>query len=721
MMATLAAPLPVEESAVEQGQGAVMPLPPLREDLGIFPSARTPKGERSWVLHDPVRNRYFHIGETEFALLSLWHGAATAEELQAAAAAEGVQVGLQDIQDFSEFLFKCDLALSGDVSAKRFSAMHKGRQHSWWESLLHGYLFFKVPLIRPDRLLERFYPVFRPLFSQRFAVLTALVGVCSIFLILRQWDIFWATFLGFLSWEGAATFGLSLAFVKVLHEAGHALACRHFGLRVPSIGVAFIVMWPVMYTDASEAWRLQSRRARLTIASAGMLVEITIACYASLLWVFLPDGLLRSVMFTLATTTWLMSVAVNLNPLMRFDGYYIFSDLFNIANLQERGFALARNRLRHVLFGQELFSDPGLRQREHYIAMGWAYATWIYRFFLFLGIAFLVYHFFFKALGIFLFIVEIWWFVVGPIWREVKNWRGLMAAMNKRRKQWWMLAAGIALLVLLLPWHSAYRVPALMRAGQLQQLYPAEPARVTELLVKNGQSVKAGDTLMSLDSPELDANIAAAVTALSRAEYELNRVLASAVTASDRLVAEEALQRARASLSGLELRRQKLHLRAPFAGTLEDIPVSIRPGLWLGGKQSLGVLVGSQGGVVVDAYVPEEYLRFVRRGDKARFYPEDTTVAVQSGTIVEIDAVDTAVLTEPYLAESFGGGIPVRTTEAGVMPEQAVYRVRIRLDASGLLADRMLRGWARLSGDDRSLLLRGGSFVVGVLLRESGF
>lgn len=719
-MASVAVPLSLAGSAA--GEAATSPLSPLREDLGIFPSARSPKGERSWVLHDPVRNRYFHIGEAEFSLLSLWHGVSTAEDLLARAEQEGVPVTLEDILDFSKFLGDCDLTLLGDVSAKRFSAMHKGRQHSWWESLLHGYLFFKVPLIRPDRLLDRFYPALRPLLSQRFAAITALVGILSISLIVRQLDIFWATFLGFLSWEGAAAFGLSLVFVKVLHEAGHALACRHYGLRVPSIGVAFIVMWPVMYTDASEAWRLQSRRARLKIASAGMMVELAIACYASLFWVFLPDGLLRSVMFTLATTTWLMSLAVNLNPLMRFDGYYIFSDLFNIANLQERGFALARNRLRHVLFGQALISDPGLRQREHYIAIGWAYATWVYRFFLFLGIAFLVYHYFFKALGIFLFFVEIWWFLVGPIWREVKNWRELLGGMSRRRKQWWGLAGTAALLFLLLPWHSSYRVPALMSAAQLLQLYPAEPARVTELLVSNGQAVKAGDTLLRLDSPELDANIAAAVTAVSRAEFDLNRVLANAEAASDRMVAEEALQRARASLSGLELRRQKLHLQAPYAGTLQDIPASIRPGLWISGKQELGVLIGSQGGLVVDAYVPEEYLRFVSLGDSASFYPEDATVAVQQGVVIEVDAVDTAVLTAPYLAETFGGGIPVRMSEGRAVPEQAVYRVRIRLDAASVATNqRVLRGWARLSGDDRSLLLRGLSFVVGVLLRESGF
>ncbi len=270
---------PGQEGVAEQ-QATVQPLPALRQDLGIFPSARAANGEKAWVLHDPVRNRYFHIGETEFLLLSLWDSHPELGLLEAAARREGAELHTDDVLAFVEFLSRCDLVLLPKGSTERFLAMHKVKQHTWWETLLHNYLFFRIPLIRPDRLLDWLYPRIRPLLSRRFFIMTALLGLFSLFLVARQWDIFIATFLGFLSWEGAAAFGVSLALVKVLHEAGHAIACRHFGLRVPSIGVAFIVMWPVMYTDASEAWRLQSRRARLLIASAGMLVEVTVASMA---------------------------------------------------------------------------------------------------------------------------------------------------------------------------------------------------------------------------------------------------------------------------------------------------------------------------------------------------------------------------------------------------------------------------------------------------------
>ena len=96
-----------------------------------------------------------------------------------------------------------------------------------------------------------------------------------------------------------------LLFSVVLHEMGHALTARHFGCRVPAMGVAFLVMVPVLYTDTNDAWKLQSRRARLLIGAAGMLAELTLAVWATLLWCFLPDGPLRAGVFLLASTTWI--------------------------------------------------------------------------------------------------------------------------------------------------------------------------------------------------------------------------------------------------------------------------------------------------------------------------------------------------------------------------------------------------------------------------------
>ena len=166
----------------------------------------------------------------------------------------------------------------------------------------------------------------------------------------------------------------------------------------------------------------------------------------------------------LATTTWVMSLAVNMNPFMRFDGYYFLSDLLGAANLQPRAFAIAKHQLRAFRFG---FADPKpeelLRWLERTMVF-YAVGTWIYRLTLFFGIALLVYHAFFKVLGIFLFCVEISVFILLPIMKELKVWAvGIFEGKAGRRV--WLFPALLAALAVLLfwPWQTDVTAPAVIR------------------------------------------------------------------------------------------------------------------------------------------------------------------------------------------------------------------------------------------------------------------
>src|SRR5690606_32070695 len=146
---------------------------------------------------------------------------------------------------------------------------------------------------------------------------------------------------------------------------------------------------------------------------------------------FLPDGIFKSAAFILATTSWVLSLVINLNPFMRFDGYYILSDLLGVKNLQQRSFALGKWKLRETLFRLNLPPPEVLDKSLISKLVIYAWGVWIYRFFLFLGIALLVYHFFFKVLGIILFIVEILWFIVLPIAKELSWWWDLRKKIIK--------------------------------------------------------------------------------------------------------------------------------------------------------------------------------------------------------------------------------------------------------------------------------------------------
>ncbi len=199
--------------------------------------------------------------------------------------------------------------------------------------------------------------------------------------------------------------------MKAIHELGHALMATRYGVKVPSMGVALMVLAPFLYSDVSDAWRLASRRQRLAIDWAGILAELMLASVALTAWVFLPDGMLKTIAFVTATTSLVMSLVLNLNPFMRFDGYYILADWTGIPNLQTRAIVVGRWLMREVLFGLGAQPPEPFSRRALVILALYAYAIWIYRFFLFLGIALLVYHATFKVLGIILFLIEIGWFI----------------------------------------------------------------------------------------------------------------------------------------------------------------------------------------------------------------------------------------------------------------------------------------------------------------------
>lgn len=695
-------------------------LAPLRDDIRIIEGARSLSGDPTWTIVDPVRNRFFQIGERDFFLLCAWRESVVRDIAARYQALSGDPLTMGELESMVQFLQQGEL-LDGAIQTVRERLVNRdaARQQSIWQQILHKYLFFRVPLVRPDRQLDWLYGRVRFLFRPWFPRLAMVFGVLGLLLILRSPVEFLGSFSWFFSVTGFVVFALTLTVVKIIHELGHALMCKHYGLRVPTMGVAFLVMWPVLYTDASDSWRLTSRRQRAMISAAGVGTELMIACYAMFFWAILPDGLARSVAFAMATTTWITSVAVNLNPLMRFDGYYFMSDLLNIPNLQDRSFALGRWRLRRILFGQ---AGPRPEHFEPRLQRGviiLAWSIWVYRFFLFLGIAVLVYHLFFKALGIFLFFVEIWWFIVRPIRNEIKEWPDLARQTSTRRRLFWASLLGALLLLVLVPWRSTVVLPAVMTAERFERIYPGAEGVVAEIRVQPGESVEAGQVLARLVSPELDHALALAQSDQTRLRTLLERSAADSELFEQRLILEQGLARADAEVQGLLRARERLELRAPFAGQVRDMHPEMHAGRWVGREDRLMTLV-APGRVQVQAWVSEDDLELIGETREGRFHGRDVALTL---TLIDIASSAVKSLQPVYHASLHGGDVAVREQDGQLQPVQALYQVTLRGEAeSGEWAMPVRqRGWVYLQGERRSLMGRSLRWMLAALIRESGF
>ncbi|MBL0867168.1 HlyD family efflux transporter periplasmic adaptor subunit [Pectobacterium carotovorum] len=699
-------------------------LSPLRDELILHAGPANRDGSPSWTLEDPLRGLYFRIGWAEMAMLSRWSMGNAAQIVAEVNQTSALTLDDSDVQYFNRFLQANSLTrVSGDEAMAQFSRQVEQSRVSIWRKLLKNYLFFRIPLWHPDRFLGATLPWIEPFFSRTFLKLTLLVAVLGLFLAGRQWETFKHTFLHFFTLEGAALAGLTLCFTKILHEFGHAYTCKRFGARVATMGVAFLVMMPVLYTDTSGSWKLTRRRERIAIGAAGMMTELVLAAWATLAWSFLPDGMLRSAAFMLATTTWIMTLAINLSPLMRFDGYFLLSDGLQMPNLQNRGFAIGRWQMREWLFGlgdtpPELF--PRWLQRT---LVGYAFAVWIYRFFLFTGIAILVYHMTFKLLGMLLFAIEIGYFVVMPVVNEVREW-------SKRRKDYRMnrnmtttlTVSAVVLLLLMIPWQRGVYAPALLRAEQQSSLYMPVPAMIQRIDVQVGQPVHAGQTLFTLSSDALAHERQQLERQIATLNWQSTFQVFNKEAAGDHQRVKQEHEAALKKLQVLQRQSEQLTVRAPIDGVVADMATPLETGEWLGQGEWLAVVTKPTGGLV-EAFVSEKDWQRLRTGAKGTFYLQDVSRSSLPLTVVEIASTATRDLNAaPELASIYGGDIATLSdAQRKLHPEQAVYRVLLSLPDDYRAQPQVLRGTVVMDGEAQSLLIRGWKVVSAVLIRELSF
>jgi putative peptide zinc metalloprotease protein len=496
-------------------------LPPLREELALREGPRAHDGQPGWILHDPSRNRFFRLDWLTFEIVQRWSLRDPAQIARHITEHTPLQAGVGDVEAVLKFLAQHQLLnMAGAHLSPEWTALHEKATQGGWRWWVMNYLFFRIPLVRPERLLvwmeRRMQFLFRPWFWR----LTALAAIAGLAMIWRQWDAFRANWSDLADFSGLLGFLAVIVGVKVFHEFGHGLAATHFGCRVPAMGVAFLVLTPVAYTDVNEAWNLKERRPRLWIGAAGMITELMLAAWSTLAWGLLPDGPLRSIAFILATTTWVKSLLINVSPVMRFDGYYLLSDALDLPNLHTRCFALSRWWLREVLFGlkeqpPERFSR---KMQRGLVALG--IFIWLYRLVVFLGIAVFIYYFFFKALGIVLFTVEIIWFVLLPIGSEMKVWfEKRRAILRSKRTRWTAAVAAVLVLLAAVPLPQRVRLQGEFGPAAELSLLAPDSARLVQLPVENGARVAAGQVLLRMDSP-------AARQRLERARLREARIVA---------------------------------------------------------------------------------------------------------------------------------------------------------------------------------------------------
>jgi putative peptide zinc metalloprotease protein len=439
-------------------------------------------------------------------------------------------------------------------------------------------------------------------------------------------------------------------------------------------------------------------------------------------WGFLPDGPAKSVAFLVATSIWLATVLLNLSPFMRFDGYYVLSDWLEMPNLHARAFAMAQWWMREKLFG---FGDPvpeDLPTRRQNFLVVFGFATWIYRFLLFIGIAVLVYHFAVKLVGVAMMVLEVGYFIVRPIWLEAKAWWKRRHDLRLNRRTVVSLTVLAVLIALVfVPWRSGIDAPAVLRSTQhIDVFVPEFGARVAEINAGQGETVSKGRRLVRLTSPDIDYRLVRTRSELDTLEWQMGAKGLDAALLARSQVTEQEYQAALAEHRALSDQKRRLDVVTPIDGVVVDIADGLAAGTWMPAKAKLMSIV-EPAGAVVEAYVDESDLARVAEGDAARFIADaDMRIEIPL-TVAAIARASTRMLTEPALASVHGGPITVRTPKQNeLVPDRTIYQVRLAPVAAQARPQRVLRGWVILRGEPVSLAVRAWRAILAVLIRESG-
>lgn len=695
-------------------------LPPLRQDLNLAVSPTNADGSPVWTLYDPAAHRFYQLGWPAFEMLSRWSLGNAAAIVAAVRRDTTLRIELDDVLAIVQFLTSHRLIEAGTATDTQRLLEMKARQRvspAMWA--LQHYLFLRVPLLKPMPLLRRISPLVQWLFRPLFWWTTLASAIAGLYLASRHWEQFLHTFQAYAGWEGLLGIAIALSFAKVLHEFGHAITAYRYGCHVPTMGVALLVLWPVLYTDTNEAWKLRSRRERLHIGAAGMLAELALAAYATLLWNFLPDGPLRAGVFMLATSTWVITLALNASPFTRFDGYFLLSDWLRMPNLHDRAFALTRWWLRERLFG---FGDAPVEvfapSRRRFL-IAFSLMAWLYRLVLFFSIALLVFHFFFRALGLFLMLVEIGWFIVRPVTQEIRVWWQRRSDLKWNRQcSRSAFAAMAVLLIVLLPIRHSISTPAVLVRAKAQGVYAAHPAVIQTIALHEGQWVVAGTILARLSSPELEYQLRLATIEEASLRWQVEQQPFDDELRNAGPALRKQWQTARESLGGLHAQIELLTLRAPFEGQIADLNPDLRAGVWLRGGERLFGVIGNTG-VRGEGFVQESGLSRIDAGASAIFVadlPEqDTHRCIVSG----IDHINLATLDPPYGASIYGGPIASRKDSTGaILPLAATFRVRFENCASETDITRETPGRVLLHGAGESYASQTARWLLAIVRRE---
>lgn len=475
-------------------------------------------------------------------------------------------------------LYQADL-IAADTAPDLAELTSRSQRQTRQKMLAHfrNPLALRLPLLDPNAFLERTLWLVSPIFTRWFTVAWVCFMLTALGLLVTNWSALTHS-AGDQILAGSNILLLlgTYPLVKGLHELGHAYATRWWGGEVREIGLMLLIFMPVPYVDASQATAFASKWRRMAVGAAGILVEVTLAALALMFWLNAEPGIARAVAYNVMLIGGISTLLFNGNPLLRFDGYFVLSDLLEIPNLGPRAnkyfWYLCQ---RHLLFNKEAVNPATVGSEAPWLVV-YAVASFVYRLFIMIAISLFIAGRFF-VFGLLLAALSVFAAVIYPVAKGV-YFLLFSASLTRTRGKGLMVCAGLLLVAFL----ALFAVPVPYATVAQGVIWPDTRAIlrsdaegfVDRIAVTSGQQLAAGAPVLHLADPILAARTSVAASSLRQLELE-----AQAALLLDRVQANilrEQISFARQELTELQRTEANLILRAPHGGrvylpSIEDL------------------------------------------------------------------------------------------------------------------------------------------------------
>ncbi|MCE9604985.1 MAG: hypothetical protein K8U03_08795 [Planctomycetia bacterium] len=656
-------------------------------------SRRSERGKPYYFLEDSLRGTYYRLGEAEFALFDSLNGVCTLDEAVAKAAAKRPDdaLNLDHALALSKWLLEVGLVYTAEsTSTERVQGKTEIAQFGAWKRWSPW--FIRWTWGSADRLIEKFQPLGAILFSRLFFVVWLGAFLSASVIVVGNWSEMSAHSPLELGLRGTIALLIIWSALKLLHEAGHALACRHVGCKVGSVGIMFVLGIPSPFVDVSSTWRRNSRADRVLVALAGVYLEAFIASLAMLVWAWSSDDATHQLCLATAMVAGVSTLVFNLNPLMRFDGYFAFSDAIDFANLSSRAAAAAGRFLQRYLLGVE---EPEAIRRAgpepRWLAVfGLAAMAW--RGFVTFGLLSLaLYKFGPVAAGLLSVLPAIHWLRgLRRIICEIGSSATIRFRLRRATWSWCCVAVigGIAL------WWCDPReidVPAVVDYEPLTVVRTRGPGFVREVFVQDGDFVNVGRPLVRIENKELTVELEQTKLQIQQhvTKARVHRQAGELAKEQAETIRRQSLE---VKLTDLEKRSANQVITAPVAGRIVSRGISQLSGRWLTDGSDVVVLGTESAKHVVAALSQEDSESIPTAGDgySLRITGSDRIIVPIS---LRADPRASCELIHPALSVEHGGELPIRrrdTTSKATDAQKTMiaefYKPHFRLTA-GLAPD----------------------------------